>query len=344
MDDLISYVFWNNKGGVGKTTLAFQLSTAYAQDHPEENILCLDVCPQTNFSASLLNFLRSGAAANNGILDEGSAKVQELETEPVDIRNSEGNLMMCVPRNIAGLFKLGLNHVEHFPGLTVRVADYNPNLSENMHLLCGSSSLDLFSSRLAFESGTDWDFIHSLLRNFVQQWHRSHGGKKTTVFIDTNPALTAYTQVALCAADRLLVPVNADDYSKQAFENLIHLIYPQPDNPGGSLLGEFRGQSFGQRLRNSRLLNTPKIHCIIHNRGALYAGRPAAVFESKVDQLWEIAYRYFASSGGDIFTSLDNVPQRVAAEIRRLQIDDNAGEYDKKIWMKQYTADRKSVV
>ena len=33
-----------------------------------------------------------------------------------------------------------------------------------------------------------------------------------TVFIDTNPAFSVYTECAVAAADRLIIPVNADDF------------------------------------------------------------------------------------------------------------------------------------
>ena len=33
-----------------------------------------------------------------------------------------------------------------------------------------------------------------------------------TVFIDTNPAFSVYTECAVAAADRLLIPINSDDF------------------------------------------------------------------------------------------------------------------------------------
>lgn len=340
MDELISYAFWNNKGGVGKTTLAFQLSTAYALAHPDENVLCIDVCPQANFSSSLLSCLQPNAVADAEILLEGSTVVQKLEHTVVPIRNAEGDLMMRVPQNIAGLFKLRLNQLKKFPELSVHVADYNNNLSDNMYLLCGSSALDLFSRKLAFESTTNWDSVHTILRDFVHHWYLSHGRKKTVAFIDTNPALTAYTEVALCAADRLLVPVNADDYSRQALQNLVQQVYPQPDNAYDSLLEEFINQTFGYRLQDSREVPRPRIHCIIDNRGSTYAARSAAVFGRLVRNLYRAAYEFYLRNGDSMFTSVQNARQQVAAEFNRLHIDDNENNGDDpafREWMWQYT-------
>lgn len=38
-------IFWNNKGGTGKTTLTFQIINEYAFQNTEKKILAIDVCP-----------------------------------------------------------------------------------------------------------------------------------------------------------------------------------------------------------------------------------------------------------------------------------------------------------
>ena len=49
-----SYVFWNNKGGVGKTTLCFHVASQFAECNPLTNVLVLDMCPQASVSLTLL--------------------------------------------------------------------------------------------------------------------------------------------------------------------------------------------------------------------------------------------------------------------------------------------------
>ena len=44
------YAFWNNKGGTGKTSLAFQAICRYAEHHEKQKFLAIDVCPQANLS------------------------------------------------------------------------------------------------------------------------------------------------------------------------------------------------------------------------------------------------------------------------------------------------------
>ena len=53
--------YWNNKGGTGKTSLAFQSVCAFAAKNPDNKILVVDVCPQANLSELLL-----GGQENNG--------------------------------------------------------------------------------------------------------------------------------------------------------------------------------------------------------------------------------------------------------------------------------------
>jgi Mrp family chromosome partitioning ATPase len=42
---IASYALWNNKGGVGKSTITFHLATRYAQLHPERHVVVVDMCP-----------------------------------------------------------------------------------------------------------------------------------------------------------------------------------------------------------------------------------------------------------------------------------------------------------
>lgn len=50
------YAIWNNKGGVGKSYLTFQLASEYAHQNPQKKVLVVDLCPQANSSSiAILN-------------------------------------------------------------------------------------------------------------------------------------------------------------------------------------------------------------------------------------------------------------------------------------------------
>lgn len=44
------YLIWNNKGGVGKTFLTYNLAVEYAIAHSDEDVVVIDACPQSNVS------------------------------------------------------------------------------------------------------------------------------------------------------------------------------------------------------------------------------------------------------------------------------------------------------
>lgn len=52
-----------------------------------------------------------------------------------------------------------------------------------------------------------------------------------TVFIDTNPAFSVYTELAIAAADKLITPVNADDFSRAAVNAMLANVYGYEFNP-----------------------------------------------------------------------------------------------------------------
>ena len=54
------YAFWNNKGGVGKSYLSFQVAAEYAKTHPDKPVLVIDLCPQANASGMLLGGIIEG--------------------------------------------------------------------------------------------------------------------------------------------------------------------------------------------------------------------------------------------------------------------------------------------
>ena len=65
------YAFWNNKGGTGKTSLAFQAICRFAERNPNSTILAIDACPQANLSELFLG----GLTGKMGSAPPGTARV-----------------------------------------------------------------------------------------------------------------------------------------------------------------------------------------------------------------------------------------------------------------------------
>jgi cellulose biosynthesis protein BcsQ len=102
------------------------------------------------------------------------------------------------------------------------------------------------------------DFLHAL------------EGDYDVAFIDTNPSFSMYTQIALAAADRVVLPVMADDSSRRAIQNAFSLIY------GVKLPSEvYSKYTFATKLKSAKR-KLPKIHLILKNRLTQYMGSASA--------------------------------------------------------------------
>lgn len=251
---MLTYAFWNNKGGTGKTSLAFQTLCRFAEKHPTKRILAIDVCPQANLSELLLGGLTYG----------GSAKLLARH----------GLIPRC---SIGGYFQLRLPAPYSPPAfnphdfLTVP-STLNAAIPKNIALVCGDPLLELQSNAIntlanAQIPGTNtWIQVVSWLSDFL-------GGIKDEydyVFIDANPSFSMYTQIALAAADRLVLPVMADDSSRRAIQNAFSLVY------GLKLPSEIYAEyAFATKLAAAgRPL--PKVHLIAKNRITQYMGDASA--------------------------------------------------------------------
>lgn len=252
------YAFWNNKGGTGKTSLAFQTITMYALDNPEKRILAIDLCPQANLSELFLG----------GLLGNGSRSLFALQSQS--------------PRKtIGGYFQY------RFPapysltnGLVTRdfichPRDYNANISDNIDLVAGDALLELQSNAIATLSSAQipsvntWIAIIDWVRDFISKLDQAYD----VIFIDANPSFSVYTQIALASTDRLIVPVMADDSSRRAVQNAFALVH------GINLPSQTYTQySFASRLAAAGR-SLPQIHLIAKNRLTQYMG-PASAYHS----------------------------------------------------------------
>jgi len=204
-----TYAYWNNKGGTGKTSLCFQSLTTYAHQNPDERILAIDVCPQANLSELLLG----------GLAHNGSQSLIGLQAE-------------ATRRTIGGYFELRLPAPFSPPAINAdayisKPSEFNAQIPKNIDLIAGDPLLELQSTAMSTLANTTlpgtnaWLAIIDWLRDLLNTVE----GQYDVVFIDTNPSFSIYTQVALSAADRLVLPVMADDSSRRAIQNAFSLIY-----------------------------------------------------------------------------------------------------------------------
>lgn len=253
----IKYAFWNNKGGTGKTSLAFQTIARYAEKHPMKRVLAIDICPQANLSELMLG----------GLDNNGSEKLLRLH----------GQLPRC---SLGGYFQLRLPSPYAPPAFDAhnfitKPKTYNREIAPNIDLVCGDPLLELQSNAvntLANNNipGTNaWIAVIDWLKTFLDQVNDEYD----TVFMDCNPSFSLYTQIALATTDRIILPVMADDSSRRAIQNAFSLIFGL--RLPSAIYASF---AFDTKLKEARR-PLPKVHLIVKNRITQYMG-PASAYDA----------------------------------------------------------------
>lgn len=194
------------RGGIGKTTLAFNL--AYEMSR-HDSILVADVCPQRNLSELLLG--------------------EDLHSSGPDIYDA------LIPYVAAGM-----DHVEA-GALGMRISSSCPAFrgGKKSYAIKGSNSLFLFASSLygglnqlsvmdptkkAQAMGKILLGLRTLLKKEADEL------KTTKTLIDTSPFFGGATHLAWMAAEALVVPIRVDQSSLEAFELTLRMLEePQMD-------------------------------------------------------------------------------------------------------------------
>ncbi len=253
-----SYAIWNNKGGVGKSTITFHLATAYAEEHPDRNVLVIDLCPQSNSSMMLLG---------GGTIGETNTLNLCSEATP---RTVVGYLSQVISRGSGAT----LPSPDDF---LVNVSDFNKNIEKNVFLLCGDGNLEPMAPAISGAAAAPaltptvqpWKWIHLIFKELIRNLSND-SEKDWMIFIDTNPSFSIYTELAISAADRIITPVNADDSSRVATNAMFILLHGQ--TPPHPIYGSWTYAAQAQRHG----ITIPTIHTIVGNRLTQYDGAATA--------------------------------------------------------------------
>ena len=256
--------YWNNKGGTGKTSLAFQSICTFAATNSDQRILVVDVCPQANLSELLL-----GGQENNG-----GYNLLALHGQP-GRRSIGGYFQSRLPKPFD---KSSLSPY----GYISRPADFNATIPENIQLLAGDPLLELQANAISTLANTQipgtnsWATVTGWLRDYLDMCEDDFD----YCFIDMNPSFSMYTQIALAACQRLVLPVTADDSSRRGIQNAMSLIY------GMKLPSDIYAQhNFHSRMIGAEM-PIPQIHLVTKNRLTQYikTAKSYAAVLSGIDQ------------------------------------------------------------
>lgn len=278
------YALWNNKGGVGKSYLTFQIASEYARTHPDKKILVIDLCPQANASGMLLGGM------------EGGEKALDL----VSTRTPRQTISGYVEDRISSPYvnpKTGAQYV-------IGVAQYNTLIPKNLFLVAGDEQLEIQASRVrgaTVPGPTDaWRIVHTWISDLIEDIQNSWNQGNTTVFIDCNPSFSIYTELAMSASDRLIIPFSADGSSKRAVRAVLALLYGITRVPG-SQQSEFHLNS--QQFR----LPVPRIYCYIGNRLTQYI-KSAKAFKMVVSEIGDEIWAVWKSNPNIFYIHPDGAP------------------------------------
>jgi cellulose biosynthesis protein BcsQ len=183
-----SIAFFNNKGGVGKTTLVYHFSYMLAE--LGYKCLAVDLDPQANLTSMFLT-------------DEKLADVYENENERPTILDA----VKPLDRGIGDI-----------KPATIQI------ISDKIGLLAGDLELSMFEDKLSENWGkcNDGDeaafrIISSFYRVIDEAGSRMHADY---CVINIGPNFGAINRATLIAADYVVVPMAADLFSLQGLKNL----------------------------------------------------------------------------------------------------------------------------
>lgn len=261
------YAIWNNKGGVGKSYLTFQIASEYARANPDKKVLVIDLCPQANSSSMLLGGMIAGETTLDGI-------------------------HQTVPRTtISGyiedrIFSPYVNPMSGARYLT-QVSQHNREIPNNLYLVVGDEQLEIQSSRVnaaTFPGPQDaWRIVHTWISDLINDIANLWDQADYTVFIDCNPSFSIYTELALSASDRLIIPFSADGSSKRAVRAVLSLVFGVARYAGLQQSEYFLNT---QRFR----MSFPEIYMYVGNRLTQMNQTSATAFKSVVNEIGDEIY------------------------------------------------------
>ncbi|MFA5249455.1 MAG: AAA family ATPase [Candidatus Paceibacterota bacterium] len=184
-------LFANNKGGVGKTTLAFNCAMSFAKQGYKTVLIDLD--PQCNLSRLAMG-------------DDQYEKTlfSTVEKDIFDV--------------LKGVIEGGADINLSVPFIPIA------NSCGNLSLMKGSVNLSLYENLLvtAYGQAASGQQLGYFQTSAIDRFLREKGlGEEIDIFvIDTSPSLSLLNQIIFLGSDYFVVPMMPDAFSVQGIENL----------------------------------------------------------------------------------------------------------------------------
>jgi cellulose biosynthesis protein BcsQ len=204
---------FNNKGGVGKTTLTFHL--AHILSSMGNKVLLLDADPQCNLTiySTEIDVIHKIWADEDDILDSG---IEDFE------KNNTRKVILGLQKQTRSLHYILQPTIEG-------VSDYKKlspplQINENLHIIPGRLSIqdfeDKVSARWSDAYRGDALAIRTItkIRNLAEDYAKEFN--YNYVIIDTSPSLGAMNKTIISTFDGFFVPAAPDMFSLYGIRNI----------------------------------------------------------------------------------------------------------------------------
>ena len=204
---------FNNKGGVGKTTLTYHL--AHALSESGKKVLMIDADPQCNLTIYSLDqeVVHAIWEAEDTFIDEG------FESSKARVGSMQFGVLNGSSRSLHYLLKPteeGTGELDYLP------PPYR--ISNNLDIIAGRLTLHLYEEKIA----SRWTDAYrgeplairtiTKIRALAEQYANEHG--YDYVIIDTSPSLGSLNKVIISTVDGFFVPASPDLFSLYGIRNI----------------------------------------------------------------------------------------------------------------------------